>query len=204
MPPSPRYRRGSTWRERARRRCGGGQQQVEREARAGRRQRGQEQEREVAEGLLLAEYAVRLAVKNQILVDVLGRGEDFDRTRAGEQVQAELGTLAGEYEQAGERMRRDARIAAWRLGRGRHQHDYRAVDRRNLRRRARAAEEVARRLRTAQGDGDAVVALVDAARAAAWDDLAGEGHRALGRGGPPPPPPAAPQPRGRGRRRQRG
>jgi DNA polymerase I-like protein with 3'-5' exonuclease and polymerase domains len=177
---------------------------VERGARAGRRRRGREheQEREVGEGLLLAEYAVRLTVKNQILVDVVGRGEDFDRARAGEQVQAELGTLAREYQEAAERMRHDARIAAWRLGRGRHQHDYRAVDRRNLRRRARAAEEVARRLRAAERDADAVVALVDAARAAAWEDLAGEVHRALRRVEPPPPPPPDLDPEERALRQQ--
>jgi hypothetical protein len=162
---------------------------VERGARAGRRRRVEEQEREVAEGLLLAEYAVRLAVKNQILVDVLGRGEDFDPARAGEQVRAELGALGHEHAHAARRMRRDARLAALRLGRGRHQHDYRAVDRRNLRRRAVVAQEVAGRLRAAQADDDAVVALVDAARSAAWEDLASEVHGALGRVEPPPPPP---------------
>jgi hypothetical protein len=163
---------------------------VEREARAGRR-RGEEREqkREVAEGLLLAEFAVRLAVKNQILVDVLGRGEDFDPARVGRQVRAELGALGDEHEHAARRMRRDARLAALRLGRGRHQHDYRAIDRRNLRWRAAVAEEVARRLRAAEADDDAVVALVDAARAAAWEELASEVHGALGRVQPPPPPP---------------
>jgi hypothetical protein len=162
---------------------------VEREARAGRHRTSEEQEREVAEGLLLAEYAVRLSVKNRILVDVLGRGVDFDRPRAAEQVRAELQTLVHEHEQAVERMRHDARLARLRLGRGRHQHDYRSVDRRNLRRRAVIAEEVARRLRAAAADDDAVVALVDASRAAAWEDLAGEVHGALGRVEPPPPPP---------------
>jgi aminopeptidase N len=166
-------------------------QHVERKARAGRRRREQEvdPEREVAEGLLLAEYAVRLAVKNQILVDVLGRGADFDRSRAGDQVRSELAGIADEYEQAARRMRHDARHAAWRLGRARHQHDYRAVDRRNLRRRASASEEAARRLRTAAADEDAIVALVDAARTAAWEDVAGEVHGALRRVEPPPPPP---------------
>lgn len=163
---------------------------MERETRAVRRRRdGEAREHEVAEGLLLAEYAVRLAAKNQILVDVLGRGTDFDRDRAGRQVRSELGALAREHEEAAARMRRDARLAAWRLGRGRHQHDYRAVDRRNLRRRAAVANQVARRLRAAQTDDDATVALVDAARAAAWEDLAKEVHGALGRVAPPPPPP---------------
>jgi hypothetical protein len=162
---------------------------VKRERRAGRRRSSEEAEREVAEGLLLAEYAVRLSVKNQILVDVLGRGADFDRGRAAEQVRAELRTLVHEHEQAVERMRHDARLATLRLGRGRHQHDYRSVDRRNLRRRAAIADEVARRLSAAAADDDAVVALVDASRAAAWEDLAGEVHGALGRVEPPPPPP---------------
>jgi hypothetical protein len=175
---------------------------VEREARAGRRRGEQDREREVAEGLLLAEYAVRLAVKNQILVDVLGRGADFDRERAAGQVRSELETLAHEHEQAVRRMRRDARLAALRLGRGRHQHDYRAIDRRNLRRRAAVAAEVARRLREAQASDDAVVALVDAARAAAWDDLAGEVHGALGRVQPPPPPPPDLDPEERALRQQ--
>jgi hypothetical protein len=145
---------------------------------------------------------VRLAVKNQILVDVLGRGSDFDRLRAAEQVRAELDTLAGEHEQAVSRMRRDARLAALRLGRGRHQHDYRSVDRRNLRRRARVAAEVARRLRAARASEDAVVALVDAARAAAWEDLAGDVHGALGRVEPPPPPPPDLDPEERALRQQ--
>ena len=175
---------------------------MEREARARRRRSEQEREREIAEGLLLAEYAVRLAVKNQILVDVLGRGSDFDRSRAGDQVRTELGTLAGEHEQAVRRMRRDARIAALRLGRGRHQHDYRAIDRKNLRRRAGAAAEVGRRLRAAQASDDAVVALVDAARAAAWEDLASEVHGALRRVEPPPPPPADLDPEERALRQQ--
>lgn len=176
---------------------------MERKARAGRRREQEvDQEREVAEGLLLAEYAVRLAVKNQILVDVLGGGADFDRSRAGSQVQSELGGLAGEYEQAARRMRHDARLAAWRRGRGRHQHDYRAVDRRNLRRRASAAEEAARRLRAAADDDDAIVALVDAARSAAWEDVAGEVHGALRRVEPPPPPPPDLDPEERALRQQ--
>jgi hypothetical protein len=173
---------------------------VERDVRAGLGR--QEREREVAEGLLLAEYAVRLAVKNQILVDVVGRGSDFDRGRAEGQVRAELETLVREHEQAVRRMRRDAWIAAWRLGRGRHQHDYRAVDRRNLRRRAAAAGEVARRLRAARASDDAIVALVDAARAAAWEDLAGEVHGALRRVEPPPPPPRDLDPEERALRQQ--
>jgi hypothetical protein len=156
-----------------------GRHEVERRARSRRSRRGEEQEREVAEGLLLAEYAVRLSVKNRILVDVIGRGNDFDRELAGSHVRAELATLANEHEQAAQRMRRDAKLARWRLGRGRHQHDYRAVDRRNLRRRVAVAEEVARRLRAASEDDDATVALVDAARAAAWDDLASEVQGAL-------------------------
>jgi hypothetical protein len=177
---------------------------VKREARAGRRRREQqgEREREVAEGLLLAEYAVRLSVKNQILVDVLGRGTDFDRARAGEQIRAELTTLVREHERAADRMRHDARVARLRLGRGRHQHDYRAIDRRNLRLRAGIAEEVARRLAEAAANDDAVVALVDASRAAAWEDLAGEVHGALRRNAPPPPPPADLDPEERALRQQ--
>ena len=146
-------------------------------------------EHEVAEGLLLAEHAVRLAVKNRILVDVLGHGSSFDQQHAALQIRAELGALVQEHQEAARRMRADARLAVLRPGRGAHQHDYRAIDRRNLRRRADVAEELSRRLGAAQVDDDAVTALVDAARADAWEDVAREVHGALRRAESDAPPP---------------
>lgn len=155
-------------------------------------------EQEVGEGLLLAEHAVRLAVKNRILVDVLGHGAAFDAEHAAQQIRAELGGLAEEHREAARRAHADARLAVLRPGRGAHQHDYRAIDRQNLRRRADVAEEVARRLAAAEGDDDAVTALVDAARADAWQDLAREVDGALRRtaaGTPPPVPELDPEER---------
>lgn len=145
-------------------------------------------EHEVADGLLLAEHAVRLAVKNRILVDVLGRGSSFDPGHAAQQVRGELGELVQEHEAAARRMRADARTAVLRSGRGSHQHDYRAIDRGNLRRRAAVADELARRLRAAQADEDAIVALVDVTRTDAWEDVAREVHGALRRRESPAPP----------------
>lgn len=126
----------------------------------------------IAEGVSIALAAARLVVKNHILIDTIGEGENFDAGAFYATAKESLETIATESAAAAARIKREQR-SAW----GKHTisdgtHDYRDRDVRNLRRRRKQSEHVALRLRVMAEDSDAVQALVEASREAAWADVA--------------------------------
>lgn len=125
----------------------------------------------IAEGVAIATAAVRLTVKNQILVGTIARGGTFEIEHYMDEARAALRAMADESEQAAEHL-----TALRKRARGRHSdphgtHDYRDRDVRNLRRRAKQSTGVANHLREMTDDPEALIALVEEARAAAWADV---------------------------------
>ncbi|MGF2949015.1 asparagine synthase [Microbacterium alcoholitolerans] len=133
----------------------------------------------IAEGVAIATAAVRLTVKNQILVGTIARGGTFEIEHYMDVARTALLSMAQESEDAAELLTRLRKRA-----RGRHSdphgtHDYRDRDVRNLRRRAKQSVGVADHLRKMTEDPDALRTLVEDARAAAWADVRGNLDRRL-------------------------
>ncbi|MBZ4487670.1 asparagine synthase [Microbacterium sp. cx-55] len=126
----------------------------------------------VAEGLYIAAAATRLALKNRILVDILSAGEGFDADRFVPDAKETLLALAAEAEADAERAERERKLARRRFSDSDGTHDYRSRDVRNLRRRRKQSERIAQELRERAEDTDELVALVEAAREAAWSEVA--------------------------------
>ncbi|WP_223695000.1 hypothetical protein [Leifsonia poae] len=125
----------------------------------------------VDEGMLLADYATRMAVKNHIVVDTIQDGNDFDPSRHTAQAAAMLHELADEQIQAAARAAETWRAVAGRGGDARHPHDYRDVDGGNLRHREAAAIELAAALRERAASEPELLAIVERARQDAWDEV---------------------------------
>lgn len=126
----------------------------------------------VSEGMLLAEYATRMAVKNQIVIDAFESQERYqpehytqEAAHLFQELAAEQGGIAGridvELSDAG-RLRGDAQ----------HPHDYRSADVENLRLRREVAGELAHTLRTRADDPVSVRELVESSREDAWHEVA--------------------------------
>lgn len=133
----------------------------------------------IAEGVAIATAAVRLTVKNQILVGTIAQGGTFEIDHYMDEARLALRAMADESEQAAEHL-----AALRRRARGRHSdphgtHDYRDRDVRNLRRRAKQSIGVANHLREMTDDPEALRALVEESRAAAWADVRGNLDRRL-------------------------
>ncbi|MCR2812435.1 asparagine synthase [Microbacterium sp. zg.Y1090] len=126
----------------------------------------------VAEGLYIASAATRLTLKNRILVDLLTGAEGFEVARFLPDARETLLNLAAEAQADAERAERDRKAA-----RGRHTdsdgtHDYRSRDVRNLRKRRKQSEKIAKELRERAEDPEELTRLVDDARDAAWAEVA--------------------------------
>lgn len=133
----------------------------------------------IAEGVAIATAAVRLTVKNQILVGTIAQGGTFEIDHYMDEARLALRAMADESEQAAEHL-----AALRKRARGRHSdphgtHDYRDRDVRNLRRRAKQSIGVANHLREMTDDPEALRALVEESRAAAWADVRGNLDRRL-------------------------
>ncbi|PPI55114.1 hypothetical protein [Rathayibacter toxicus] len=124
------------------------------------------------EGLMLAQYASRMAVKNRVLMDGLTANVPFDTSRYCVVASAELEKLATESEAAAERLRSLAEQATSVEGRSDHVHDYRSADLENLDHRERLSRLVGQALHERARDKEYLVTLVDAARHDAWRELA--------------------------------
>lgn len=133
----------------------------------------------VAEGVYVAAAATRLALKNKILVEILAGGADFDVDRFLPDARETLLTLAAEADADGARARREQKKASRRFRDPYGSHDYSSRDVRNLRRRRKQAERVAAELRARAADDDELRQLVEAAREAAWADVARNIDRTL-------------------------
>ncbi len=133
----------------------------------------------VAEGVYVAAAATRLALKNKILVEILAGGADFDVDRFIPDARDTLLSLAAEADADGVRVRLDQKKASRRFRDPYGSHDYSSRDVRNLRRRRQQSERVAAELRTRAADDGELRQLVEAAREAAWADVARNIDRTL-------------------------
>jgi hypothetical protein len=125
----------------------------------------------VDEGMLLAEYATRMAVKNHIVVDTLQYGNDFDPARHTGEAAHLLRELASEQGEAAGRIEADLEAAQGLRGDATHPHDYRDVDVANLRLRHDAAVALAGALRAKADSDEELAALVERGREDAWDEV---------------------------------
>ncbi|MBO0982313.1 hypothetical protein [Rathayibacter sp. SD072] len=123
------------------------------------------------EGLMLAEYASRMAVKNRVLMDGLTADVPFDVGHYSRAAAVELRKLADESEAAAKRLRTIAADVTFVDGRSDHVHDYRSADVDNLDHRERLSLAVAETLRSRAEDRAYLAALVDDARQDAWREL---------------------------------
>ncbi|MBS1698290.1 MAG: asparagine synthase [Actinobacteria bacterium] len=133
----------------------------------------------IAEGVAIATSAARLTVKNQILVGTIAQGGSFDVATYMSDAHEALLALAAESDEAAEFATRQRKRAHGRYSDPHGTHDYRDRDVRNLKKRARQSAAVAERLREMADDPETLRFLVEAARAAAWGDVAGNLQRRL-------------------------
>lgn len=125
----------------------------------------------IDEGVAIATAAARLAVKNQILVGTIARGGVFEIDHYMDVARTALRAMAKESDDAAELLTTLRKRAKGRHSDPHGTHDYRDRDVRNLRRRAKQSIGVAERLRRMTDEPDALRALVEQARVAAWGDV---------------------------------
>lgn len=133
----------------------------------------------INEGVSIATSAARLAVKNHILVSTIAQGSTFDTEGYLDVARTVILDLAQEQADAADHMTRQRKRAHGRYSDPAGTHDYRDRDVRNLRRRAKQYNGVAQRLRALAEDDEQLRTLIDAAREAAWVDVANNLHRRL-------------------------
>jgi hypothetical protein len=123
------------------------------------------------EGLMLAEYATRMAVRNQIVIGALTDEASYDPARYAAVAREALASLENEAAQAAERLADERRWASTTVGEPEHIHDYRSADDVNLEHRERLSIAMADRLRKWAADDERVAALVESARQDAWREV---------------------------------
>ncbi|HQZ48817.1 MAG TPA: asparagine synthase [Microbacteriaceae bacterium] len=137
-----------------------------------RQARNQASEAFVFEGIHIAEAAVRMALKNKILVESIGEGRDFDPSSFLDEAREVMLALAKEATDGAARVA-EQRKSAWGLHtKSRGTHDYRDRDTGNLRRRGREYKKVAKELERRAGDEGELLRLIEQSREAAWEDVA--------------------------------
>lgn len=128
----------------------------------------------LGEGLMLAEYASRMSVKNDIEIGALTGDQRYDTQRYREAARAALIALAEESGEAAERIGRQRRWAAYLNGQAEHIHDYHPVDDVNLERRQELSMVLADALRERASDDDYLATLLERARQDAWAEIAAQ------------------------------
>src|SRR5690606_14090021 len=118
----------------------------------------------VAAATLVAMSAARQAVKNVMLVRALRDAADFDEQWYTDVARRELRLLAAESEAEADRLRRLRESVRHRHGRASTAEDYRAADRRHLKRRARVLDELAAELLRLADDDTVIGTLITEAR----------------------------------------
>ncbi len=125
----------------------------------------------IAEGMAIAGAAARLSVRNRILVETIVEGESFDVDHFLPFARETLLALAAEQEEAAELALRQRRRAWGRYSDPDGTHDYRDRDTSNLRKRHKQYTGVAKQLRAQAADPEALRALLEESRDAAWHDV---------------------------------
>jgi hypothetical protein len=124
------------------------------------------------EGLLMAEAAGRMRLKNRFIVDALRGDEAYTGERAADSARQVLLDLVEEEHEAADRIAHEREVASQRDGRSQHQHDYHRGDALNLRRREQVYSAVAAELWSRRDDEEYVAGFAERARVAAWDEVA--------------------------------
>lgn len=125
----------------------------------------------VEQGLLVADVAVRMTVKNAIIMNALKRQVDYDVTQIRDMVRESCEDLADERERDARhisRMRneiRDTGRSSW------SESDYGNDDNRTLRHRQEVYEQVAAELRQRAADPTYLEETAERARQAAWHEI---------------------------------
>ncbi|WP_243074370.1 asparagine synthase [Microbacterium sp. SS28] len=133
----------------------------------------------IEEGLSIASAAARLSVRNHILVEAISNDASYDIDRLAQFAHDTLIALADEQDAAATLARRQRRAAWGKYSDSHGTHDYRDRDTRNLRRRQRQYQGIAKELRRRAANADAVRELVAEARDAAWGDVESNLQRRL-------------------------
>ena len=128
-------------------------------------------EQSVSEGMMIAEYAVRLRLKNAIAVDAVVSPRAYDARTYLPQASAAFQELADQSQEASDRLTEELARTAGRSGRAEHVHDYRRGDEANVRHRLMVATEAASSLREKIGEEDYLLDLIEQARRDAWDEV---------------------------------
>ncbi|WP_350348254.1 asparagine synthase [Agromyces sp. G08B096] len=126
----------------------------------------------VDDGLMMAEAAGRLALKNRFIVQALRGEEPYDDQRAAAAAREVLYELVQEADETAELSQEERAAASNRDGRSTHQHDYHRADVLNLRRREKVYAEIAKRLWQLREDPEYLAAFAARARDAAWEEVA--------------------------------
>jgi hypothetical protein len=132
-------------------------------------------EHALEEGMMLAEFSVRMSVRNAIITAMLTSDTTtYDPAAfAGAARDALLG-VAEESDAAAERLVRAHTFATVLEGQPEHSHDYRQADSLNLRRREALALATSKELRRRADDPEYVAELVERSRADAWREMSRE------------------------------
>lgn len=126
----------------------------------------------VAEGLLVAEAAARMSLRNRFVVGALRGGDDYDPDLARAAAADIIYELVQEADDAAEKSAANRRASLALEGRAKHQHDYRSKDAANLRRREDAYAAIAKRLWALRDDPEYLDQIAERAREDAWHDVA--------------------------------
>ena len=125
----------------------------------------------VEQGMLVADVAIRMTVKNDIIMNALKRGADYDSNQIREMVRKATQDLAEERERDSshievvrDEVRRTGR-SAW------SESNYRNSDSRTLRHRQEVYDGVAEKLRENASDEEYIAKTARRAREAAWDEI---------------------------------
>ncbi len=124
------------------------------------------------EGLLIAASAVRMAVKNRQIVRALRDRADYSEKEAVAAAREVFTALAREKRDDVHRLEDILDHARDRPGRAQHQTDYRGADAELLERREQVSDILADRLDELAADDAYLLGIVEAARNAAWDEIA--------------------------------
>jgi hypothetical protein len=127
----------------------------------------------VDDGLLIAESAARMTVKNELILRAVRDRADYRPERSREVAREELRRLAVETRADARRVEEARAGAEDRPGKAAHQDDYRAGDVKHLDRRSEALGALADKLIRLSADDAYLDELVDDARRAAWDEVGG-------------------------------
>ena len=129
-------------------------------------------EHALEEGLMIAEYATRLALRNAITIGALRDSGQFQSARFVIEAREVIRGLAEESSDAAARVAREREWATYLEGPAEHVHDYRQADELNLRRREALSLSLAEMLVERADDEAYLLELVESARRDAWFDVA--------------------------------